>query len=313
MFSTETAIERVVYSFDETINIENEAYIIVEYLYTNSWELVKQYYDELLIAVSIGGLALLVILLILKRQSPEEKYRRHLSACMEELKILLENTNSHPLLLRLAWADAVNYDKTIDIWPLCGGVNGSIRFISELEEPSNHGLSSAIDLLLPLKKRFYRISWADLIQMAGAVAVEECGGPILDLWYGREDIPFDLRDFSNRELKQYGKQIAKDRLIPTTVQDIRNRMLPQPLPPYPLGEQGADVHLRIFQNRLGFTTHEMVALCGAHTIGRAFKERSGVCPFSMGDQGATKYTKLGSPAKGDKNFDVGMTLYVYFH
>ncbi|OLP95429.1 L-ascorbate peroxidase S, chloroplastic/mitochondrial [Symbiodinium microadriaticum] len=40
-----------------------------------------------------------------------------------------------------------------------------------------------------------------------------------------------------------------------------------------------------------FTDQEIVALSGAHTIGRAFKERSGACPFGYGEQAASKYTK----------------------
>ena len=35
---------------------------------------------------------------------------------------------------------------------------------------------------------------------------------------------------------------------------------------------------------MGFTDEEIVALSGAHTIGRAFKERSGACPFGYGEK-----------------------------
>ncbi|CAE7356018.1 APX1 [Symbiodinium natans] len=41
----------------------------------------------------------------------------------------------------------------------------------------------------------------------------------------------------------------------------------------------------------GFSDQEIVALSGAHTIGRAFKERSGTCPFGYGEQAASTYTK----------------------
>ena len=42
---------------------------------------------------------------------------------------------------------------------------------------------------------------------------------------------------------------------------------------------------------MGLTNRDIVALCGAHTIGRAFKNRSGVCPNTSGDQGATEHTR----------------------
>ena len=53
-------------------------------------------------------------------------------------------------------------------------------------------------------------------------------------------------------------------------------------------------HLRnVFGKKMGFTDQEIVALSGAHTIGRVFKERSGACPFGYGEQAASKYTKAG--------------------
>lgn len=38
------------------------------------------------------------------------------------------------------------------------------------------------------------------------------------------------------------------------------------------------------------SSKDIVALIGAHTIGRGFKDRSGVCGYASGDQGATQYT-----------------------
>ena len=53
-------------------------------------------------------------------------------------------------------------------------------------------------------------------------------------------------------------------------------------------------HLRnVFGKKMGFTDQDIVALSGAHTIGRVFKERSGACPFGYGEQAASKYTKAG--------------------
>jgi hypothetical protein len=48
---------------------------------------------------------------------------------------------------------------------------------------------------------------------------------------------------------------------------------------------------------MGFTNREIVALCGGHTLGRAFKERTGVCSHSSGEQGSTQYTRQKSIVK----------------
>ncbi len=48
---------------------------------------------------------------------------------------------------------------------------------------------------------------------------------------------------------------------------------------------------------MGFLDNEIVALMGAHTIGRAFRDRSGVCENASGDQGATSYTCIKSSSK----------------
>ncbi|RYH20887.1 hypothetical protein EON65_22160, partial [archaeon] len=60
----------------------------------------------------------------------------------------------------------------------------------------------------------------------------------------------------------------------------------------------ASAHVRIVFNRMGLQGKDVVALMGAHTIGRGFQDRSGVCPFFSGEQGATKYTKVTSSAHG---------------
>jgi len=58
---------------------------------------------------------------------------------------------------------------------------------------------------------------------------------------------------------------------------------------------------------MGFNDQEIVALSGAHTIGRAFKERSGTCPFGYGNSTASKYTKEGCIARKDGSDGIGMS------
>lgn len=66
-------------------------------------------------------------------------------------------------------------------------LTGSIRFQEELIIPENGGLSKAIVMLTRIKNLHPLISWADLIQMAGALSVELAGGPKIDMLYGRVD------------------------------------------------------------------------------------------------------------------------------
>ena len=56
--------------------------------------------------------------------------------------------------------------------------------------------------------------------------------------------------------------------------------------------QGAD-HLRAVFGRMGFNDQDIVALSGAHTLGRAFKDRSGT--VENGYTTPTKYTGDESP------------------
>ena len=56
----------------------------------------------------------------------------------------------------------------------------------------------------------------------------------------------------------------------------------------------------------GFNDCEIVALSGAHTLGRAFAERSGTVPYGYGDAKGTKYTQSTSVARRDGVPGVGM-------
>jgi L-ascorbate peroxidase len=100
---------------------------------------------------------------------------------------IIEDNQCYPLMLRLAWTDAASYDQTIKEWPACGGANGTIRFERNLDLPSNAGLGKGIQYLNELKFKYPLISWADMIQMAGALAVKLAGGPDIKLRYGRQD------------------------------------------------------------------------------------------------------------------------------
>ena len=78
------------------------------------------------------------------------------------------------LKIRLGWHDAGTYDKSVSQWPDHGGANGSLRFKPEQDHAANAGLVNALALLEPVKEKFPNVSYADLFQLASALAIEVC-------------------------------------------------------------------------------------------------------------------------------------------
>jgi cytochrome c peroxidase len=117
-----------------------------------------------------------------------------------------------------------------------------MRYESEGGDPANAGLQHARVFLEPVKAKHSWITYADLWTLAGAVAVKEMGGPDVPWQAGRTDYVDDSK-------------------LPP-----RGRL--------PDGAQGAD-HIRWIFYRMGFSDQEIVALSGAHNLGRCHADRSG--------------------------------------
>lgn len=117
-----------------------------------------------------------------------------------------------------------------------------MRYEAEGGDPANAGLQHARVFLEPVKEKHSWITYSDLWTLAGIVAIKEMGGPDIPWYGGRTDFVDD------------SKSPPRGRLPDATK---------------------ASDHLRSIFCRMGFNDQEIVALSGAHNLGRCHSDRSG--------------------------------------
>ena len=177
------------------------------------------------------------------------------------------------LMIRMAWHAAGSY-RTAD--GRGGGGTGNQRFAPLNSWPDNVNLDKARRLLWPLKKKYgNRISWADLIILAGTVAYESMGLQTYGFAFGREDIWHPEKD------TYWGSE--KEWLASTRYEGEDRSQLENPLAAVqmgliyvnPEGVNGQPDPLRTAQDvrltfaRMAMDDEETVALtAGGHTVGK---------------------------------------------
>ena len=181
------------------------------------------------------------------------------------------------LMIRMAWHSAGTYR----VADGRGGANtGNQRFAPLNSWPDNANLDKARRLLWPIKRKYgNKLSWADLMILAGNMAYESMGLKTFGFAGGREDIWHPEKDI------YWGSE--KEWLAPTGSEGSRysgERDLENPLAAVMMGliyvnPEGVDGNpdplktardMRITFKRMAMNDEETVALtAGGHTVGKA--------------------------------------------
>ncbi|WP_410016833.1 catalase/peroxidase HPI [Tenacibaculum sp. HL-MS23] len=180
------------------------------------------------------------------------------------------------LFIRLSWHSAGSYRISDGRG---GGGSGNQRFAPLNSWPDNASLDKARRLLWPIKKKYgNKISWADLIILAGTIAYENMGLKTFGFSFGREDIwqpekdtywgaekewlaPSDERYENVDEPKTMENPLAAVQmgLIYVNPEGVNGK--PDPLK--------TAAHVRETFARMAMNDEETVALtAGGHTVGK---------------------------------------------
>lgn len=177
------------------------------------------------------------------------------------------------LMIRMSWHAAGSY-RLAD--GRGGAGTGNQRFAPLNSWPDNVNLDKARRLLWPIKKKYgNKISWADLIVLAGTIAYESMGLKTFGFSFGREDIWHPEEDI------YWGSE--KEWLGAKRYDDKSRESLENPLAAVQMGliyvnPEGVDGHpdplktaqdVRVTFARMAMNDEETVALtAGGHTVGK---------------------------------------------
>ena len=216
----------------------------------------------------------------------EELKKLDFTALKNDLKQLMTDSQSWwpadwghygGLFIRMAWHSAGTY-RIAD--GRGGAGTGNQRFAPLNSWPDNGNLDKARRLLWPIKKKYgNKISWADLMILAGNMAYESMGLKMFGFGFGREDIWHPEKDIywgSEREWLQKsggeGSRYSGER-------DLQNPLAAVMMGLIYVNPEGVDgqpdplktAHdIRVTFARMAMNDEETVALtAGGHTVGKA--------------------------------------------
>jgi len=189
------------------------------------------------------GLGLSSVTLSAKEAKADwNKVRKDISDILDEDEY--DDGSIGPVLVRLAWHASGTYDAASKT----GGSDGAtMRFTPEAGHGANAGLAEARKRLEPIKAKNPEASVADIWILASIVAIEEMGGPKVPFRPGRTD-------------KGSGEWCPPDGRLPAADSGTK---------------PGNIHHVREVFYRMGLNDQEIVALLGAHALGRCHTDRSG--------------------------------------
>ncbi len=176
-----------------------------------------------------------------------------------------------PFFIRMAWHSAGTY-RTAD--GRGGASSGSQRFAPLNSWPDNVNLDKARRLLWPVKQKYgNKISWADLMILAGNCALESMGFKTFGFAGGREDIwePEEDIYWGGEDIWLDDKRYSGDRALENPLAAVQMGLI-YVNPEGPNGEPSALASARDIRDtfaRMAMNDEETVALiAGGHTFGK---------------------------------------------
>ncbi len=178
------------------------------------------------------------------------------------------------LMIRMAWHAAGSY-RIAD--GRGGAGTGNQRFAPLNSWPDNVNLDKARRLLWPIKKKYgNKLSWADLIVLAGNVAYESMGLKTYGFAFGREDIWHPEKDVYWGSEQEWLGSIRYDGDDRTSLENPLAAVQMGLIYVNPEGVNGKPDPLRTAQDirltfaRMAMDDEETVALtAGGHSVGKA--------------------------------------------
>ena len=181
------------------------------------------------------------------------------------------------LMIRMAWHAAGSY-RVAD--GRGGGGTGNQRFAPLNSWPDNVNLDKARRLLWPIKKKYgNKLSWADLMILAGNVAYESMGFKTFGFSFGRPDIwqpELDVYWGSEKEWLAPSDERYEDVFDPATMENPLAAVQMGLIYVNPEGVNGnpdplkTALQVRETFARMAMNDEETVALtAGGHTVGKA--------------------------------------------